>query len=105
MNCHPFVSICRDDAKELHDIALFFESTGKAENAAMLKDAANRYDALACAYASAMSLYPSALAFFGWFNCHYPEPSQHETHPWCRLGSLFSEIQKHNDRAGIVVLK
>ncbi len=28
--------------------------------------------------------------FFGWFNCHYCEPSAHPDHPWCRLGSALS---------------
>lgn len=35
-----------------------------------------------------------ASSFFGWFNRHYPSPSNHYDHPWNQLGLALIEAEK-----------
>jgi len=35
-----------------------------------------------------------ASSFFGWFNHHYPIPSNHYDHPWNQLGLALIEAEK-----------
>lgn len=38
----------------------------------------------------------AAFDFFAWYNRHYPEtPSVHPDHPWCRLGKILMEADRH----------
>ena len=47
--------------------------------------------------AVAKEIVNAAAAFFGWFNKHYPPPSQHPDHEWCRLGAALFAQGENND--------
>lgn len=46
---------------------------------------------LRVAYAA---LQKNAASFFGWFNKHYPSPSNHHEHPWNRIGLALIDAEK-----------
>jgi hypothetical protein len=33
-----------------------------------------------------------AKEFFAWFNKHYPNPSNHPNHPWCKMGESLCNL-------------
>jgi hypothetical protein len=84
--------IVADDVHELHDLADWLEAKGRRETAAWLRSLASRYEVVAGANNTARHY---ASAFFGWFNKHYPEPSSHDNHPWCRLGEWLGQTAPH----------
>ena len=41
-------------------------------------------------------LQKAAFDFFAWYNRTYPEtPSVHPDHPWCKLGEILGEADRH----------
>jgi hypothetical protein len=65
------------DACEIENIADYFRRGGMEDHAEFLLKMAVKIHA--------------AEEFFDWFNKTYQQPSNHDEHPWCKLGLLLND--------------